>query len=254
MKTIHLLLGLMIILYSCSDKAGIDQKNCAELKAQGVIDSFPYPIRPGSPEWANLINQDEKYEVVNVPEDILQNMCTHGLVYTCVYCPLFNLLTVYNNIRSGFTSLSDHINSFAELTKRTDAGKELFDYYQTLFDNDWENIKQTEYQVQITLTEIFFAQQEYLNKLNNQELQEVLVEAYNILMEKKTHDLNKECIQGSLYLISNILYHNLHYEPLIDFIDRNNMIYFLNDLMLFDNQSPDSLKYYTELYIQEFIK
>ena len=256
MRTNFQILVLLIICYSCSRENIVNPKNCEELKANGVIDSFPYPIRPGSDEWKNLKTQVEKYEVLNVPEDVLQNMCTHGLVYTCVYCPFFFQLTVFNNIRSGFISLTNNINSYAELTDRYDSGQELFDYYKTLFDTTWNCIKQIGYQVQILHSEIFFAQQEYLSKLTNQELKEVLIEIYNKLLEKETHNLDKYCINGSLYLLSNILYYNMHYKPLIDFIDRNNLIYFLNDLMLFNfNTDPtDSLKYYSVKYIQEFIQ
>ena len=266
MRTIYLLLILILIFFSCSDKneiipeivpeiiPEIIPKNCEELKARGVIDSFPYPCRPGSIEWVNLGSLAERLKAVNVPEDTLQNMCTHGLVYTCVYCPYFFELTIHNHIRNAFTTLSGRINSFAELPKRDDAGKELFDYYKTLLpgklNTTWH------FQTQIYHTEIFFAQQEYLSKLNNTELQEVLIEAYNKLKEKEENIFYESCIYGSYYLMSNIEYHNLHYEPLIDFIDRNDMSPFLNDFRWgwFDNQTLDSLKYYTELYILEFLQ
>jgi hypothetical protein len=116
-----LLITILIFCFSCNHHEEVAPKDCQALKNQGIIDSFPYPIRPGSSDWANLSNQDEKYEAVYVPENILQNMCTQGLVYTCVYCPLFINLTVFNTIRSGFVALSENINSFGELINRSDA-------------------------------------------------------------------------------------------------------------------------------------
>jgi len=246
-----LLIVLVIMCFSCSHHKEVLPKDCEELKAQGIVDSFPYPIRPGSPEWENLSNQEEKYQAVNIPDNILQNMCTHGLVYTCVYCPLFWNLTAANDIRTGFLSLSDNINSFTELINRYDAGIELFEYYKTLLDTTLHNISLASLQIQIYHTEIFFAQQEFLVKLNTNELQDVLQEAYNKLFEKVNHNLYNECIKGSYYLMSNILYYNLAYEPLIEFIDRNDLFFFLNNFWSINEETSDSLKYYAELYIQE---
>jgi len=253
MKTGFLWIVFLIISFSCNHHNEVIPKDCEELKAQGIIDSFPYPIRPGSPEWANLRNQEEKYQAVNVPDNILQNMCTHGLVYTCVYCPLFLNLTVFNDIRSGFMALVDNINSYAELIDRIDAGNELFEYYKTLFDTTLYNITLFSIQFQVYNTEIFFAQQEFLGKLNTNELQIVLTETYNKLLEKEKHNLQSIGIDGSYYLLSNILYYNLEYGPLIDFIERNNLFLFLDDCRLINGQSADSVKYYSELYIQEVI-
>jgi hypothetical protein len=224
-------------------------KDCEELKDLGIIDSFPYPIRPGTIEWENLENQDAKWNAVNVPTTILEEMCTHGLVYTCVYCPLFILLTVYNDIHTGFVSLSDHINSFAELINRNDAGTELFNFYKTMFDTTWQSIKQAETQIQIIHTEIFFAQQEYLGKLNDTELSEVVLEAFNRLLNKETNQMDIDCINGSHFLISNILYYNLEYEPLIGYIDGEALDGFLNNFMPINDETRDSLKYYTDLFL-----
>lgn len=254
----HSLLILLLLVYcigSCTKNGNnIEEisKDCEELKGLGIIDSFPYPIRPGTIEWENLENQDAKWDAVNVPSTILQEMCTHGLVYTCVYCPLFNLLTVYNDIQTGFVSLRDHINSFAELINRNDAGTELFNLYRTLFDTTWQSIKQVETQVQILHTEIFFAQQEYLGKLNEIERLDVLLEAYNILLGKEINQFDIDCINGSYYLICNILYHNLEYQPLISFIDGESLEEFLNNIRPISDETRDSLKYYTELFLLDY--
>jgi hypothetical protein len=55
--------------------------------------------------------------------------------------------------------------------------------------------------------------------------------------------------------MSEILYNNIQYEPLIDFIDENQGVnYFLNDLWIFDYQPVDTLKYYIDSYIHDFIE
>jgi hypothetical protein len=100
-------------------------------------------------------------------------------------------------------------------------------------------------------TEIFFAQQEFLGKLSSNELENVLVNVYNKLVLKENHNLQSLGIEGSYYLMSNILYHGLEYKPLIDFIERNDLNLFLDDCRIISGQSVDFVKYYTEKYINE---
>jgi len=245
---------LLVICSSCShDNNNIPiSKNCEELKAQGIIDSFPYPIRPGSDAWSNINTQTERYEAVSVPADILEEMCTHGLVYTCVYCPIFiTQLTVFNCDRDGFLSLCNHINSFGELIKREDAGIELFDYYTFLTDTALNNITLFSCRFQIYSVEIFFSQQEFLSQFNNELLNEVFLKAYDNLLIKEKLGMSMTTYIANLYLTTNILYYNIKYQPLIDFIDNNETLGILCKSGLWNEEVIDSLKYYTEQYVNE---
>jgi hypothetical protein len=243
---------LSAIFFSCShdDEVIPTPKDCAELKAQGIIDSFPYPIRPGSEAWKNLKTTTEMYEAVSVPTDILKEMCTHGLVYTCVYCPIFIPdLNVCVCPRDCFLYLCDHLNSFGELIQREDAGIELFDYYTLLTDTTLNNIKPVEYYMQIFSVEIFFAQQEFLSQFNNDLLNEVLLKAYDNLLIKEKLIISTTPYIGNLYLTANILYYNIKYQPLIDFIDNYETldIFYIPDM--WNEEVIDTLRYYTEEYI-----
>jgi len=248
---------LSLIYYSCSNDNEIipTPKNCEELKAQGIIDSFPYPIRPGSDAWSNINTQTERYEAVSVPADILEEMCTHGLVYTCVYCPIFiTQLTVFNCDRDGFLSLCNHINSFGELIKREDAGIELFDYYTFLTDTALNNITLFSCRFQIYSVEIFFSQQEFLSQFNSDLLNEVLLKAYDNLLIKEKLEIDRTYCAANLYLTTNILYYNIKYQPLIDFIDNNETLGILCKSGLWNEEVTDSLRYYTEEYFIENLK
>jgi hypothetical protein len=254
MKTTFVTVVLVIIFFSCSHNKEITPKNCEELKAQGIIDSFPYPFKPGSSEWQSLKSQSEMVAAVTVPENELQSMCTQGLVYTCVYCPLFIDLFACNHIRDCFLGLTENVNSFGELITRHDAGIELFNYYKTFFDTTKNSTKYTDAQFKIYGIETFFAQQEFLITLNGQELRAVLADAYSKLKYKQKNNVTGMSINSSNYLLSNILYHNLHYEPLIELIDRNDMGYFLYDQMWLVNQPIDSIQYFTEKYLLDHSK
>lgn len=248
---------LSAICFSCSlhnNNESIELKKCDELKLQGIIDSFAYPVRPGSNEWKNLKNQAEKIKAVCVPANILEEMCTRGLVYTCAYCPMFiTQLLAFSSIRSGFMSLCSNINSFDELTNREDAGIELFDYYIKLTDTNLNDIKPFEYQLQIYSIELFFSQQEFLSKFNKELLNEVLLKAYGNLLVKEKFNIDKWLYVSNLYLTANILYFNIKYQPLIDFIDNKPFDIFFNT-NFWNEDIIGPLRFHTEKYILEKLK
>jgi len=259
MKGINLLIfsSFLVIILSCEKQENTSQKNCDEMKLMGVIDSFSYPILPGTPEWKKLKNTEEKRKAVNIPEEILQNMCTHGLVYSCVKCPSYREIWAFNYQQVGFDILVRDINSFAELCKREDAGREFFDYYRTLqpsdYDTTWTNIEKGDFVIHIYTTEFYLSRQVFLTQLTNSELEDIVSEVYLKYKEKEKYDLSKFCILGSFYLISNILYYNLEYKPFISFAKNNQrMQMFLSNFV----PSPitytdlDSLKFYTQSFLQ----
>src|SRR4030042_129641 len=244
---------LLAICSSCShDNNDIPiSKNCEELKAQGIIDSFPYPVRPGSEAWENRTTSI--IETVSVPEEILEEMCTYGLVYTCVYCPMFLNMLAFNSPRDGFLWLCK-INSFHELTKREYAGIELFDYYTKLTDTTLNNITFAKYYLQIYLVELFFSQQEFLSQFNNESLNEVLLKAYDNLLIKEKLGIDRTMYVANLYLTANILYFNIKYQPLIDFIDNYETFDIFYTFYIWNEEVIDSLRFYTEEYVKENLK
>ena len=102
-------------------------------------------------------------------------------------------------------------------------------------------------------TEIFFAQQEFIGKFDTNELQNILSYVYNKLLQKEEQNLQSMEIDGSYYLMSNILYHNLEYTPLIDFIEINDLTSFIDDCSIIFGYSVDSVNYYSNNYIDEEI-
>jgi hypothetical protein len=250
--------GSLILLTIISCKKNISshlQKDCEVMKQTGIIDSFSYPVRPGTVEWKKLKNNQEMLYAVNIPEYILHNMCTLGLVYTCVQCPLYWDILAWEDKDTGFKFMVDNINSFSELIQRDNAGKELFDYYRTLtpsdYDTTWNPIKQGDFMLQIYITEIYLSRQAFLGLLTDDELECVVKESYVKFQEKEENGLSERCKLGSFYLIGNILYYNINFKPFISFVENNSYIeYFLSDFRPVINNHLDSLKYYTELFLK----
>ncbi len=95
-------------------------------------DAYVFPITPdNTEEWRKLQSLDEKIEVCQVPEDILKNMSTEGLLETCFNYPLYINLVAYNSLQQGFDSLCT-FNGLQELLNRPDAGKCILKYYKNL--------------------------------------------------------------------------------------------------------------------------
>ncbi len=259
MKGINLIVFLLfgIVIFSCQKQENTFQKRCAELKSMGIIDSFSYPVVPGTPEWRELENWEEMIDAVNIPEDTLHNMCTHGLVYSCAQCPMYRVIWAYEDKQDGFDVMVRDINSFAELCQRQDAAREFFDYYHTLqpadYDTTWTNIEKGDFMIHIYVTEVYLSRQVFLTQLTTNELENIVNHTYLKYQEKEKYDLSELCKLGSFFLIGNILYYNIEYQPFISFVENNQrMPVFLSNFA----PAPvtyadfDSLKFYTKSFLQ----
>jgi len=162
-------------------------------------------------------------------------------------------MLAFNSPRDGFLSLC-RINSFDELTKREDAGIELFDYYTNLTDTTIYNITLLKNYLQIYLVETFFSQQEFFTQFNNELSIEVFLKAYDNLLIKEKLGIDWTMSAANLFLTVNILYYNIKYQPLTDFIDNNDPLYIFYNPILWNKELIDSLKFYTEAYVQENLK
>ena len=90
--------------------------------------SYDYPIKPGTPEWAELESYSEMIKVCQVPEHILQCMSTEKLTKLCLEYPLLDMMA-YDFITAALTSLFTNFNGVRELARRDDAANYLCKKY-----------------------------------------------------------------------------------------------------------------------------
>jgi hypothetical protein len=150
--------------------------------------TWEYPIRPGTVEWTNLKTYEERLNAYNIPNRILYDMKTKDLVETCLNYPEFRLLMTRNSLQQGYDYLKTIFNGFAELEKRSDAGKELLIIYKKL---NPSNIKkyntleaQGKFAFEITYIEILLAQGEVLDNVYSLEKKELIkksIENYEVI-------------------------------------------------------------------------
>lgn len=81
---------------------------------------YEYPIRPGSPEWAELENHQEMVDACQIPEDELSCMSTEALAQTVLAYPLIADIFAYDNYETGIDIVKTHFNGLSELNTRSD--------------------------------------------------------------------------------------------------------------------------------------
>lgn len=104
------------------------------LMEKGILhlDPIPYtfPIRPGSPEWAQFSSKRQKITVSQIPERKLKNMTTKALLETVIDYPLIMSFYAFNNIESACDTMAGDFNGFGELVSRSDINKVLLNRYK----------------------------------------------------------------------------------------------------------------------------
>ena len=75
---------------------------------------------------------DELMTMCNVPDDLLRNMSTTNLAWTCFKHPYNNIWLTYNNAYEGILSVMTRFNGYAELMKRRSGVEATLDLFTQL--------------------------------------------------------------------------------------------------------------------------
>ncbi len=201
------------------------------------IDDYEYPITIGSPGWDTL-NQQERFEVMQIPDSILKNMSTWGLVETCFNYPPYGNFTVMPDFDSYINDLS--FNGLKELFLRTDFIKILLYRYRYL------NVKNFENLLKLNFIELIVGCDKHVSQLDQK--QSVFLTA--VALDKANDQRNNLDISTpfSVYIMGNtMLYAN--YKPFIDYCAQEKQYVYGGILQKF-NSSEEKI----EEYARNFIK
>jgi hypothetical protein len=223
--------------------------DCQALRESGIIDSFAYPVRPGSDAWRSLTSHDQMVAAVTVPRKELDRMCTRGIVYTCISCPLFIDMFAYNFLSDGYNALCEQVNSFDELRNRADAGLELLSYYSENFDTAGTGYSSAENRFNMYMFESFFAREDFLVGLPDDSLKAVLRISAGNLRYRKRINSDDTFIISVQFLMANCLYWSAGYPEFRGFIERHSMQQFILTPMFFQGQPVDSVEWYAAKYL-----
>lgn len=256
----HILVFLLLIIFSiqCTNvnEEELEESICF---IEPAPDAYDYTIKPGMPEWAELNTSAEMDSVLQIPEDVLNNISTEGLVESVLNYPRFLDLYFIDNYQRAFDILTGNFNGFQELMDRKDAGIELLQRYERMHpgckeNNNWPSIGEPGSSASFAFTyiEIIIAQYDILNQYNNEELIKVLNEATTKYKLKQRYDYGIFCEKHSVLIAGRIL-HLKDYTPFIE--EYNNNIYvkdFIDKVKLNNNFSTlDLVNDYTKKYLNK---
>jgi hypothetical protein len=181
------------------------------LSACSPTDAYDYPIKPGTDEWKAFGSHDEMLQACQIPESILKDMSTAGLVETVLNYPLLLDYMAYDSRQYGLDMVVSHFNGLQELFNRKDAGTELLARYRTMdpaaIDNDWTDIEKGSYSFSFQDIEALLAQEPILTNLTEAQRQELLTEAIAKYQAKQQHAevYGQYGQEGTVWLIGRAL-------------------------------------------------
>lgn len=176
MKAIKYIIGLMAaapLFAACEDNDSTNGLSTRNTTHYTINEPYDYPIKPGTPEWADLKSGQEMYDVCQLPEDILKNISTEALVQTCLNFPLALDYTAFNDERAAIISMIERFNGLKELSTREDCIPCMIKAYGEL-DPDGGLYHQTTTRIATKLTfgfmELLFENKLFWDKLTKKEL------------------------------------------------------------------------------------
>lgn len=93
---------------------------------------YEYPIHPGIEQWNNLQTEEERFNAIEIPKELLDTMSTSDLMITCMNYPAIIYITAFNSIQQGMNHIVHRFNGLQELLRRKDAPNLLLLTYQSM--------------------------------------------------------------------------------------------------------------------------
>lgn len=124
---------------------------------------YQYPVISGTKSWELLTNLDDKLEVCQIPQSILDNMETNNLVKSIVDNPLLGRVLYFNTYSFGYITVKNDLNCLQTLEDRGDASQCLLNEILSVDEIDTENL------ISFSTLAVIMAQPIYYDKLSNPE-------------------------------------------------------------------------------------
>lgn len=174
------------------------------------LDVYIYPIRPGSPEWEAFQNSAEMIAACEIPDSVLTNISTWGLLETCFTHPLAGDYIFMNSVSYYINNRPSYDNGLRELFSRPDLTDVLLYEYRYMDMEKYPNSYDRH------IRELIFGCTAFVSKLNSRQLLylvSVAIEKAHIQEAKYT---NTSFWPYSYFIMANAMVH-AGYKPFIDF-------------------------------------
>jgi hypothetical protein len=128
-----LIICLSVLLFSVTsckkNKQDTQTGGCQKITS---IDTYKYPVLPGTDEWKQLASQSEKIAVCQLPAGVLQTISTKGLLSSILDHPLFLTFSAWDKMQDGFIYLKSQVNSLPVFFGRPGALNEVLGFYSKM--------------------------------------------------------------------------------------------------------------------------
>ena len=98
-------------------------------------EKYIFPITTDDEIWKTL-NQNEKIEETQIPDDILSALTSESLLETILDYPLISNLFSYSTMELGFEKVSEQFNGINEFRQREDAGKVVLEKLSKMIEDE----------------------------------------------------------------------------------------------------------------------
>lgn len=187
----RLMIGMLIIVAAFS--MAYAQQDAEEKKPSEEIDAYEFPLTSKSPKWKTLKTYKEKLLVLQIPDQVLNEMSTEGLVRTCLNYPMWLHMMLHGNLQSGIEKVISNFNGLQELMKRTDAGSILIKVYKDIdsgaFQQDWTSRQRGGFTLHLSYVEMLLSQEQILSSLTKKEKCSLLEDCILKYKSKLKHEV-----------------------------------------------------------------
>lgn len=243
-----LIIVLIMILFPYCEKVIISDEPspfeiyCDSLEQAGIIDDYEFPILPGTPEYEALTTE-QRDSVMQIPETVLENMCTPGLIETCFNYPFLWHYNAWDYYMWWWNSLNNSFNGVGNLQERIDAPVKMlsryleFNEYPYSDTITWASIK-LDIGAKLVFIELFLSQQDVIETLSSEEKYLLGVRAKQFWQVKTdNYQIDFSLHPGkTCFLMGRMMYYE-NYGPLIGEMSIN------NDLGIFITYGSDIFGY-----------
>ena len=248
---------MCIVLFAIISCEKETQKCCSCLEKEGKTDKYIFPIQPGMEEWAKLESHQAMVDVCQVPENVLKDMCTIGLVDTYLDYPILFTIFAFNNINEGLYQVSHEFNGLRELLSRDDCATEFLLRYELVdpasIDSSWTTLERGAFKQSLQFIEVSLGYEPLNQKFIVEERKHVIELGLKKLKAKEENNYGGPSLITNTYLIGKML-EKEEYKPFLDFVERrNDMKLFLSGYLnyLWYVADGDTIKNYALSYLNQ---
>lgn len=185
-KKYYFILILVLHISGCKKNEIEDISGC-NCFIETALDTYKYPIRPGSEEWNNFTSGAQMAEATQIPFSVLDSMSTMGVFESCAENPINLDLYILMEPQRFYDYFKSKFNVCQVLINRDDAGKELLKRYSLMcsecLENNYSSFsgKGGDVKYSFVSIELLLAQENILSKiskLQSIELGQMLIKNY----------------------------------------------------------------------------